>query len=113
MENNNNRGKHHYIHLYHSNYINSNESKEIIPGYHKQRIKSEDLQGYMEYIVDHDKFRMDNPLFEEQLKKFPPKVRKGTKMWKWKRYCEEKRRMTMNTNYAKGVAEIISEECKN
>ena len=103
-------GKHHYIHLYHRNYTNCKGSKEKISGYHKQRVMSENLQGYMEYIVDHDRFRMNNPLFEEQLKKFPSNVKKGTKMWKWKRYCEEKRRLVMNDNYAEGIAEIMAEQ---
>ena len=67
-----------------------------MPGYHSQKVRRNTLMGYMQYIVEHDRYRMENPLYKnqktgrgkqarEEQKQYAIKVRK----WQSIRYVTE------------------------
>ena len=74
--------------LYHQNTFESQrDCRSEIKGYHLQGGASYDsVVDYLKYIVEHDYFRMWNPVYHRPKKKEPPK--KGTK-----RYRREQRKM--------------------
>ena len=55
------------------------ETHDRVPGYHCQSVCHPTLLGYLEYIVEHDYFRMLNPIHLAPKKKSP---RKGTKRYR-------------------------------
>ena len=67
------------LELHHENSYKK-EHSDSIPGYHKQNCKSDSIFGYLEYISDHEYYRMLNPLQITKKKRKPPV--KGTKRWK-------------------------------
>ncbi len=71
-------GHRHQIWLYHKNDCFS-EQMFLVPGYHSQKARSESLMGYMNYIVEHDRFRDENPLYTHQMN---TNTIKGSKKWK-------------------------------
>ena len=69
--------------LYHKNtYETSRDSQSAVPGYHLQRVSKESAKEYLEYVVEHEYYRMRNPLeiYPIKRKKEPP--RKGTKRYR-------------------------------
>lgn len=67
--------------LYHRNtFKTAHDAESAIPGYHLQRIRKKNIYGYLEYIVDHEYYRMMNPVYVRPPKKEPPT--KGTKRYK-------------------------------
>ena len=70
----NNRG---ILELHHENSFKK-EHDNSVPGYHRQNYISDSIIGYMEYIINHEYYRMYNPLtvFAE----YEPPI-KVTKRW--------------------------------
>lgn len=66
------------LELHHQNSYEK-EHEDSVPGYHKQSHSSNSILGYMEYINEHEYYRMLNPL-HIVTKKAPPK--KGTRRYR-------------------------------
>lgn len=79
--------------LYHKNDFTTNKDHlSEISGYHLQGdVLRNSIIAYLQYIVDHDYFRMVNPLYIPQNKKVSPPPKKGTK-----RYRKSQRRIEKN-----------------
>lgn len=79
--------------LYHKNDFTTNKDHlSEISGYHLQGdVLRNSIIAYLQYIVDHDYFRMVNPLYIHQNKKVSPPPKKGTK-----RYRKSQRRIEKN-----------------
>ena len=61
-------GQRHFIWLYHKNIRNSsNDTKTFVQGYHSQKVRKSSLMGYMQYIVEHDNYRTETPLYKNQM----------------------------------------------
>ncbi len=71
------------IRLYHKNaFETDNDALSPVSGYHLQRVYKNSIMGYLEYIVQHDQYRRENPLYIKPSKKPSPPPRKGTKRYK-------------------------------
>lgn len=66
------------LELHHENSYEK-EHDDSVPGYHKQNFFSDSVLGYLEYINEHEYYRMLNPL-HIVTKKEPPK--KGTRRYR-------------------------------
>ena len=66
------------LELHHENSFEK-EHDNSVPGYHKQNFFSDSVLGYLEYINEHEYYRMLNPL-HIVTKKEPPK--KGTRRYR-------------------------------
>lgn len=97
-------GQKHYIWLYHKN-NHGFKPGELVPGYHSQSIRSSSLMGYMNYIVKHDLFREDNPLYEHQKHSNAPK---GSKKWKKDQRRAKNMRKTQSIRYVNELLENMS-----
>jgi len=78
--------------LYHKNtYKSSHDDESLVEGYHLQNIRKGSIQGYFEYIANHDDYRLANPVYvpPKTKKKEPP--RKGTKRYKSQQRREEQK----------------------
>ena len=75
--------------LYHRNGLERRNESDFIPGYHDQGVCYKTLPEYLDYIVDHDSYRMKNPLYPNSHQKTPPV--KGTKRYR-KAIAKEKRK---------------------
>lgn len=76
--------------LYHGNDGTREQSSPgPVPGYHHQHVNYATLQEYLDYIVDHDGYRMRNPLYPQPTPQAAPA--KGTKRYR-KAQAKEKRR---------------------
>lgn len=73
--------------LYHHNDFESKQSGPVA-GYHDQHVNYATLQEYLNYIIDHDYYRMMHPLYPAPQPKSPPL--KGTKRYR-KARAREKR----------------------
>ena len=71
----NNKG---VLELHHENSF-EREHDDSVPGYHKQNFYSDSVLGYLEYINEHEYYRMMHPLHIVK-KKEPPK--KGTRRYR-------------------------------
>lgn len=59
--------------LYHRNVLHPRgDAEEPYPGYHPQKVCYNNLRGYLEYIVEHDYYRMMYPCYPAPAKKAPP-----------------------------------------
>lgn len=60
------------------------DRRSRITGYHFQHFRCESALGVAEYIIDHDRFRKENPIAVRSEKKPPkaPSPKKGTKAWR-------------------------------
>lgn len=65
--------------LYHHNDFKSKQPGPVA-GYHDQHVNYASLPEYLQYIIDHDYYRMMNPLNPAPVKKEAPK--KGTKRYR-------------------------------
>lgn len=74
--------------LYHCNDFDY-ENASPVPGYHNQHVNYATLQEYLDYIIDHDYYRMMHPLYPAPQPKAPPV--KGTKRYR-KAQAKEKRK---------------------
>ncbi len=70
--------------LYHKNDFKTNKDHlSEINGYHLQGdAKKDSILDYLKYIVEHDFYRMHNPIFINKKKKASPPPKKGTKRYK-------------------------------
>lgn len=75
--------------LYHRNEFEPGNGSDFMRGYHDQEVCFKTLAEYLNYIVEHDYYRMRNPLYPRPQKKAPPV--KGTKRYR-KAVAKEKRR---------------------
>lgn len=85
------------LELHHKNSYEK-EHENSVPGYHKQNFFSDSVLGYLEYISEHEYYRMLNPL-QVFTKKEPPK--KGTRRYKNRQKAlakKERRRQIWNVN---------------
>ena len=57
--------------LYHCNDFDY-ENASPVPGYHNQHVNYATLQEYLDYIIDHDYYRMMHPLYPAPQPKAPP-----------------------------------------
>ncbi len=94
-------GQKHFIWLYHEN-RKITHSGGLVPGYHSQNTRSSTIMGYMQYIVKHDRYREENPLYEYQ--KHTNTV-KGSKKWKKDQRRAERVRRARSIRY---VEEILA-----
>lgn len=97
-------GQKHFIWLYHKNNHGVN-NRNLVPGYHSQKIRSSSLMGYMTYIVKHDQFREENPLYERQMH---TNTTKGSKKWKKDQRRAERMRKTQSIRYVNELLENMS-----
>ncbi|MBR5140667.1 MAG: hypothetical protein IKV16_06380 [Clostridia bacterium] len=85
--------------LYHKNeLLGGDGSGRFICAFHLQRVKMESVIEYLDYIVKHDRFRMNNPLvLVKKKEKHPP--RKGTRRYEaqQKRLAKEKRKSAIQS----------------
>lgn len=66
--------------LYHRNVLHNNKRpNDLIPGFHDQKVTLPSLVRYCEYIIDHDYYRMLNPMYAKAVKTPPMK---GTKRYR-------------------------------
>lgn len=79
-------GKKKYIFLYHRNtFYKQNDEASIVPGYHSQKVRRSNIVDYLQYIVKHDAYRLNNPLEKPKTKKkkwYERKYPKGSKNYK-------------------------------
>lgn len=70
--------------LYHKNdFTTDKDHLSEISGYHLQGdARRNSIVAYLQYIVDHDYYRMLNPVYIPEKKKDSPPPRKGTKRYK-------------------------------
>lgn len=73
-------GRKNYIFLYHKNIYSKNIDKSLVPGYHSQAVRRNTIMGYLQYIVDHDNYRLKNPIYHGPVYVEPP--RRGTKRYR-------------------------------
>ena len=77
------------LELHHKNSFKKEHDNSVY-GFHKQNFTSDSVLGYLEYISNHDYYRMLNPLYIS-VPKEPPK--KGTKRYKeQQKYLAKKER---------------------
>ena len=98
-----NGGKH-LIWLYHINTHEDNR-ESLVRGYHSQKIRSETLLGYMDYIVKHDRFRKETPLYEFQRH---GNTVKGSKKWKKEQKRAKQMRKKQQVRYVMRLFDEIS-----
>ena len=97
-------GQRHFIWLYHKNNNGSNYG-DLVPGYHSQRIRSSSLMGYMSYIVEHDKYREENPLYNRQKHQ---NAEKGSKKWKKDERRAKNMRKTQSIRYVMNLLDEMA-----
>ena len=80
--------------FHHNTFETKNDSKSPMKNYHLQRISSDTIRGYLEYIVAHDRYRIQHPVEHFHPGKYIP-PRKGTKRYRKQQkalaYREKKR----------------------
>lgn len=77
-------GKANKLHLYHKNTRGTEDPLSPLPHYHHQKVYCKTITEYIDYIVEHDCYRMRTPLqpLPKKTGKSKSKPRKGTKRWK-------------------------------
>lgn len=95
--------KEHALILFHENVRPSNWKKDQYPGYHQQHVRKASLLEYFEYIVDHDAYRRNHPVYQKVQKVAPIK---GTK-----RYRKEQKKKKKDKRFSeiKRVEELLEE----
>lgn len=97
-------GQKHFIWLYHKNNHGANPN-DLVPGFHSQKVRRSSLMGYMEYIVAHDQYRTENPLYDRQVKQMGT----GAKARKNTRRREKKMRRTQSIRYVMTLLDSMSD----
>lgn len=97
-------GDENLIRLYHRNHHWTKE-RSLILGYHRQYISSDTLMGYMKYIVNHDMYREENPLYKHLV---DSKTVKGSKRWKKNQQKAERVRKSRRIRYVNAILDSIS-----
>ena len=89
--------------LYHRNVFDPKGNADgPYPGYHAQNVCCAGLHHYLEYIVEHDYYRMMNPIYPVPKKKAPPP--KGSK--RYKKALKRQKKLERRTAI-KNVLELI------
>lgn len=83
--------------LYHKNNAMNHDPKDLIKGYHYQSAYSETLLGYLEYIYEHDTYRMTAPSYFPQNKAVP--YGNGSKKRKKKAKNKQRKQSIRYVNY--------------
>ena len=96
-------GKEHALILFHESVRPSNWEKDQYPGYHQQHVRRASLLEYFEYIVDHDAYRRNHPVYQK-VQKVPPI--KGTKRY---RKEQKKTARAKRNSEIKRVEELLKE----
>lgn len=94
-------GQRNFIWLYHKSKFGERKG-DLVPGYHSQKVRCSTLEGYMNYIVEHDRYREDNPLYDWQKHTNSPV---GSKKWKKDQRKAKKVRRSNSINY---VMELLN-----
>ena len=92
--------------LYHKNdFETPNDCMSPIVGYHLQGdVKKNSIISYLNYIIEHDYFRMVNPVAIPRKMVIPPPPKKGTKRYR----KEQKKNAQLQKKYAvKNVLNLI------
>lgn len=89
--------------LYHRNTRGIEDPYTPIPKYHHQKVHKDSIVEYLDYIVEHDYFRMRHPLQPIPVKKEKP--RKGTKRW---RAQQKKEKKIAKKNAVKNVYALLA-----
>lgn len=77
-------GKAKKLFLYHKNsYEKPERIPSIVPGYHSQAIRCDSIMGYLQYIVEHDTFRVRERKIAKKKKRAYHNLRKNT--WKYQK----------------------------
>ena len=97
-------------HLYHRNVLHEDKRPtDLIPGFHDQNVSCASLVQYCEYIVDHDYYRMLNPMYPKVVKTPPIK---GTKRYqKEQKQAERRVRREAISNMHRLIAALSAEPC--
>ena len=74
--------------LYHRNIRDPNNTETPVPKHHLQNVCRDTIGGYIDYIIEHDYYRMRSPLPPPQ--KPPRKSPKGSRRWKNQQKREKK-----------------------
>lgn len=94
------------IQLYHKN-IHINPQNSPVPGYHQQNVKSNTIMGYFRYIINHDAYRLKNPLVSyttgHQIRKSTKRQRKKQKALKRR---EKRQKVWMVLNLIDNVSKM-------
>lgn len=88
--------------LYHKNTNNVIEKCDI-PGYHLHVTNSNYIIEYFMHIVEHDKYREENPLYKCQIKK----TIKGSKKWNKMQKRARKMRRIQKIRYVNNLLDSI------
>lgn len=93
--------------LYHKNEFNPVKDPEsYVPGYHPQHVCHESIREYLDYIIEHDYFRMLNPIYAHA-KKEPPQ--KGTKRWRKAQKQEKKKARRASIHNVLNIIESLQD----
>ncbi len=85
-----------HVFLYHKNNSKVPHKDDFISGYHYQSAYSDSLLGYLEYIYEHDSYRMNNPLYAQ---KFEISCDKGGKKRKNRQRKKQRKQSIRYVNY--------------
>lgn len=100
--------KRNVLELHHENSFEKEHSNSV-PGYHRQKCISDSIIGYMKYIVNHEHYRMYNPILPN-IKTEPPK--KGSKRWnKQQKAIKRKERKQKIYNVIKLIDSLSMNTC--
>lgn len=101
-------GKKHHLWLYHKN-ESGRKTEGPFPGFHSQKVCRDTICDYMKYIIGHDIYRIDHPLYGVPDKKPKP----GTKAWRKLLKREKAARRRRSIRYViKLLDEVASEKQK-
>lgn len=96
--------------LYHKNEFNpAKDPKSYVPGYHPQHVCHESIREYLDYIIEHDYFRMLNPIYAHT-KKEPPQ--KGTKRWRKAQKQEKKKARRTSIHNVLNIIDSLQESSR-
>ena len=101
-------GQKNFIWLYHMNTDyrhDTSKFSDMVPGYHSQNVRKSTLLGYMSYIVNHDNFRHENPLYG---KYYHPNRIKGSKRWRKERKRADRIRRAQSIDYVLSLLDGMS-----
>jgi hypothetical protein len=94
--------------LFHRNSFETGAPTQI-PHYHCQKFEADTICGYLNYIVEHDKFRKEMPVRVKQKK--PKKARKGTKRYKNEQKKIAKRQHRYDVKNVLNLIDSLHSEC--
>ena len=63
-------GRKHSMFLYHKNTTrrkSNKKDKSFVPGYHDQKVHKNTIEGFIRYIIDHDRYKQEHPLYGNEI----------------------------------------------